>query len=89
LGVGGCGIRRYLANVDRTEALKGLDLLVVMSEQGQTEVESVGPERMWPVGEGDFTEGCRGSRGYMVGNDPWGMGKKKNLGWKGAREGKV
>ena len=48
---------RYLASVDSIEGLTGLDLLAGVSERGQREVESVRPERVWPVGEGDFTEG--------------------------------
>ena len=40
----------------------GMDLLTGVSEREQREVESVRPERVWSVGEGYFTEGCKRSR---------------------------
>jgi len=60
---------RYLASVDSIEALTGLDLLAGVSERGQRKVEHVRPERVWPLGEGDFAEGCKRSRGYVAMDD--------------------
>ncbi len=48
---------------------RALDLLTEVSERGQREVESVQVERVWSVGEGYFTEGCKRSRGYVAVND--------------------
>ncbi len=56
----------YLARVDSIEALTGLDLLIGVGERVQRKVESVRPERLWPVEGRYFTEGCKGSRRHVA-----------------------